>query len=287
MAFTGGWVEFGPYATLGQAYADGLAAKHFEQQNQIKELELAKAEADAKVKEMEQVMLQKVRRIEELQHDKEKLEKRNSNLEKKAENLEKKAEGLQSRILVLGDRKRLKARTEQEIYPMMHHLDTSIKSTQATNAALNQRLEEALKSNGELEATIQDLQTRLREATEQENVRMSPQDAAKELKDCKRSLAYMLSPAGMADCREAAKEPTEVEKVRPRRLSEPPRPDVASAKWKADEEGIEGIHAWLKEGLPPVANEARLKIELTEGFPEFKDVITRYGLRYGLTYILP
>lgn len=31
-----------------QAYADGLAAKHFEQQNQIKELELAKAEADAK-----------------------------------------------------------------------------------------------------------------------------------------------------------------------------------------------------------------------------------------------
>eukprot|EP00434_Breviolum_minutum_P013036 symbB.v1.2.011484.t1/scaffold766.1/size164214/9 len=169
---------------------------------------------------------------------------------------------------------------------MMHHLDTSIKSTQATNAALNQRLEEALKSNGELEATIQDLQTRLREATEQENVRMSPQDAAKELKDCKRSLAYMLSPS-MADWREAEKEPTEVEKVRPRRLSEPPRPDVACDKWKADNEGIEGIHAWLKEGLPPVTREARLKIELTEGLPEFKNVITRYGLRYGLTYILP
>ena len=31
-----------------QAYADGLAAKHFEQQKQITELELAKAEADAK-----------------------------------------------------------------------------------------------------------------------------------------------------------------------------------------------------------------------------------------------
>ena len=31
-----------------QAYADGLAAKHVEQQNKMKELELAKAEADAK-----------------------------------------------------------------------------------------------------------------------------------------------------------------------------------------------------------------------------------------------
>jgi len=295
MAFTGGWVEFGPYATLGQAYADGLAAKHFEQQNKITKLEQAKAEADAKVKEMEQVMLQKVRRIEELevsegklQQDKDKLEKRNLHLEKKAEALEKKAEGLQSRILVIGDRKRLKARTEQEIFPMMHHLDTSVKTTQAANAVLKQRLEEALKNNGELEATVQDLQRRLREAAVKENFlhfcAEVPKDAGKEVEDCKRSLAYMLSPASMADWSEVAvKEPTEVE-VRPRRRSEPPRPDVVFDKWQADGEAIEGIHEWLKEGLPPMTSrsEARLKIEQTEGLPEFIDVMSGYGLRYGL-----
>ena len=70
-------------------------------------------------------------------------------------------------------------RTELEASEGKPHLDANIKTLQATNAELNQRLQQALKNNEELEAKIQDLQKRC-EATEKENVSAEePKDAGK------------------------------------------------------------------------------------------------------------
>ena len=107
------------------------------------------------VKDM--VLSQQVRRTE-LEASEGKLQQEKEQLEKRHVQLEKKAEGT---------------------FPRMQHLDANIKTTQATNAELNQRLQQALKNNEELEAKIQDLQKRC-EATEKEHVSAEePKDAGK------------------------------------------------------------------------------------------------------------
>eukprot|EP00434_Breviolum_minutum_P010410 symbB.v1.2.009180.t1/scaffold575.1/size184962/1 len=94
-----------------------------------------KGAGNPEIKELQKVISEQSRRIEELEGSEQVLkmdfEKRRIHLQKKADEAEKKAEALQQRIWVLDSRRRCKVRGEKELRPLIEKLDASAKTAQA------------------------------------------------------------------------------------------------------------------------------------------------------------
>jgi len=247
-----------------------------------------KGKGCSEIKELQKVISEQSRRIEELegsqeifQKEKMDFEKRQIHLEKKAEAAEKRAEGLQKRIWVLDSKRRCKVLGEKEIRPLIEKLDGSAKTAQAANVELQQQLQKALEKNSELEVKVQELEQRLSEAAakQQEAILVALQDAEL-LRAYKRSKEYIRSDgASIAEWRALDwKGVDKVQRFR-RRASDPPRPEE-----EVHDEEMCAIHEWLQEGLPPMSplKKIRLRIEFSEGLVEVLDLMGRCHLDYGI-----